>query len=152
MEIRTEPLPWKHKNLLLLGDEDEKMIARYLDRGTMYVLDEDGVKAGIVLTEEVFVLPDGTDGERVAEIKNLAVLPEFQRRDGRKPAHPSFLSEVRVYLFPPHRRFFYGTLPPPHRRGRRHAEGYDLSETEVIAKHAGRRRGRSRGGAPFSLF
>ena len=26
MEIRTEPLPWKHKNLLLLGDEDEKMI------------------------------------------------------------------------------------------------------------------------------
>lgn len=80
MEIRTEPLPWKHKNLLLLGDEDEKMIARYLDRGTMYVLDEDGVKAGIVLTEEVFVLPDGTDGERVAEIKNLTVLPEFQRR------------------------------------------------------------------------
>ena len=39
MEIRTEPLPWKHKNLLLLGDEDEKMIARYLDRGTMYVLE-----------------------------------------------------------------------------------------------------------------
>lgn len=74
MEIRTEPLPWKHKNLLLLGDEDEKMIARYLDRGTMYVLDEDGVKAGIVLTEEVFVLPDGRS-------RTLPFCPSFRGAD-----------------------------------------------------------------------
>ena len=31
--------------LLLLADEQESMIDRYLDRGTMYVLEDDGVKA-----------------------------------------------------------------------------------------------------------
>lgn len=30
--------------LLLLADEQEDMINRYLDKGTMYVLDDDGVK------------------------------------------------------------------------------------------------------------
>ena len=29
--------------LLLLADEQEDMINRYLDKGTMYVLDDDGV-------------------------------------------------------------------------------------------------------------
>ena len=33
--------------LLLLADEQESMIDRYLDRGTMYVLEDDGVKARI---------------------------------------------------------------------------------------------------------
>ena len=31
-------------SLLLLADEQEDMIDRYLDRGTMYVLDDYGVK------------------------------------------------------------------------------------------------------------
>lgn len=31
--------------LLLLADEQEDMIDRYLDRGTMYVLDDGGVKS-----------------------------------------------------------------------------------------------------------
>ena len=30
--------------LLLLADEQENMIDRYLDRGTMYVLDDHGIK------------------------------------------------------------------------------------------------------------
>ena len=30
--------------LLLLADEQENMIDRYLNKGTMYVLDDDGVK------------------------------------------------------------------------------------------------------------
>ena len=85
MEIRTEHAPWKHRELLLLGDEDEKMIARYLDCGTMYVLSERGVRAEIVLTEETpssLGVPkdSGQSGERVLEIKNLAVHPGFQRR------------------------------------------------------------------------
>ena len=37
--------------LLLLADEQEDMIDRYLDRGTMYVLDDDGVKCGCVVTD-----------------------------------------------------------------------------------------------------
>jgi len=58
--------------LLLLGDEQEDMIKRYLDRGTLYVLyDEGRLQAVCVVTEE---------GEGTFEIKNLAVAPESQRR------------------------------------------------------------------------
>ena len=55
--------------LLLLGDEQESMIARYLDRGTLYVLDDQGVKGLCVVTDE---------GGGVLELKNLAVEPAFQ--------------------------------------------------------------------------
>lgn len=57
--------------LLLLADEQEDMIGRYLDRGEMFILDDDGVKAECVLTDE---------GGGVLELKNLAVKPECQRR------------------------------------------------------------------------
>jgi len=50
--------------LLLLADEQENMIDRYLERGTLYVLNDDGVKAVCVVTDE---------GNGVLEIKNLAV-------------------------------------------------------------------------------
>lgn len=56
--------------LLLLGDEQEDMIGRYLDRGTLWALYDGGVlRCVCVVTEE-----DGF------EIKNLAVAPESQRR------------------------------------------------------------------------
>ena len=38
--------------LLLLADEQEDMIDRYLNRGTMYVLDDGGVKSECVVTDE----------------------------------------------------------------------------------------------------
>lgn len=38
--------------LLLLADEQENMIEKYLDRGTMYVLNDNGVKAEIVVCDE----------------------------------------------------------------------------------------------------
>lgn len=51
--------------LLLLADEQESMIDRYLDRGTMFVLIDSGaVKGECVVTDE---------GQGVLEIKNLAV-------------------------------------------------------------------------------
>lgn len=56
-------------NLLLLADEQEDMIDSYLEKGTMYVLDDNGVKAECVITNE---------GNNVLEIKNIAVLPEYQ--------------------------------------------------------------------------
>ena len=31
-------------SLLFLADEQEDMIEKYLDKGTMYVLDDDGIK------------------------------------------------------------------------------------------------------------
>ena len=32
-------------SLLLLADEQESMIDLYLDRGTMYILEDDGIKS-----------------------------------------------------------------------------------------------------------
>lgn len=55
--------------LLLLADEQENMIDRYLDRGTMYVLDDDGIKCECVVTDE---------GNGVLEIKNIATEPKYQ--------------------------------------------------------------------------
>ena len=66
-----------HKNkkrflpLLLLADEQEDMIDRYLEQGTMYVLEDGGVKAECVVTDE---------GGGILELKNLAVEPESQRK------------------------------------------------------------------------
>ena len=57
--------------LLLLGDEQEDMINRYLDRGTLWALYDGGLRALCVVTEE-----EGGD----FEIKNLAVAPGSQRR------------------------------------------------------------------------
>ena len=36
--------------LLLLADEQESMINLYIDRGTMYVLDDNGIKSVCVVT------------------------------------------------------------------------------------------------------
>lgn len=54
-------------SLLLIADEQEDMINRYLDKGTMYVLDDDGIKCECVVTDE---------GRGVLEIKNIAVCPD----------------------------------------------------------------------------
>ena len=57
-------------SLLLLADEQEDMVNRYLEKGTMYVLEDGGVKAECVVTDE---------GGGILEIKNIAVTPEYQR-------------------------------------------------------------------------
>lgn len=72
MEIRkVETDKKRYLDLLLLADEQEDMIDRYLERGVMYVLEEDGVKAECVVTDE---------GDGVLELKNIAVEPDFQGR------------------------------------------------------------------------
>ncbi|AKG73122.1 GNAT family N-acetyltransferase [Salinicoccus halodurans] len=60
----------KYLDLLLLADEQENMIDRYLERGEMFVLESEDVKAVCVVTDE-------GDGE--FEIKNIAVEPGSQR-------------------------------------------------------------------------
>lgn len=57
--------------LLLLADEQENMIDRYLEKGEMFVLYDNGIKAEGVVTKEA-------DG--IYELKNIAVLPDYQRR------------------------------------------------------------------------
>lgn len=72
MEIRTVAQNKKqYLALLLLADEQEDMIDRYLERGCMYVLDDGGIKAECVVTEE---------GNGILELKNIAVAPDAQGR------------------------------------------------------------------------
>ena len=112
--------------LLLLADEQEDMIERYLDRGALYVLREnDMILAVCVVTEE---------GGGIFEVKNLAVAPEHQRKGGgpgyagfcagtlsglrplpagryrRKSADGPVLSALRLCLFPPYSGFFHAVL------------------------------------------
>lgn len=62
----------QYLDLLLLADEQESMIDRYLERGEMFVLaDNNEVKASCVITEE---------GNGTCEIKSIAVYPQFQRK------------------------------------------------------------------------
>ena len=59
----------QYLDLLLLADEQEDMIDRYLDKGRMYVLDDNGIKCECVITDE---------GNGVLEIKNIATVSEHQ--------------------------------------------------------------------------
>ena len=74
----------QYLELLLLADEQEDMIDRYLEKGKMYILtEENAVKAECVVTDE---------GSGVLEIKNIAVKPEFQGK-GYGKAMISFIEE-----------------------------------------------------------
>lgn len=73
-EINIFPVTTHKKqylDLLLLADEQESMIDRYLERGDMFVLEDKGVKAICVVTDE---------GDGVCELKNIAVTPSSQRQ------------------------------------------------------------------------
>ena len=59
----------QYLDLLLLADEQEDMIDRYLDKGRMYVLDDNGIKCECVITDE---------GNGVLEIKNIATVSDHQ--------------------------------------------------------------------------
>ena len=59
----------QYLDLLLLADEQEDMIDRYLDKGRMYILDDNGIKCECVITDE---------GNGVLEIKNIATVSEHQ--------------------------------------------------------------------------
>ncbi len=61
----------RYLSLLLLADEQESMIDRYLERGTMFLLTDPEAVAVCVVTDE---------GGGVLELKNLAVTPERQRQ------------------------------------------------------------------------
>ena len=61
----------EYLDLLFLADEQEDMIERYLSRGEMFVLEDNGVKAECVVTKE---------GEGLYEIKPLAVYPMYQKK------------------------------------------------------------------------
>lgn len=57
-------------DLLLLADEQENMIDRYLERGTLFALYDGGLKSICVVTDE---------GNGNYELQNLATYEQFQR-------------------------------------------------------------------------
>lgn len=57
--------------LLLLADEQENMIDTYLEKGEMFLLEDEGIKAECVVTKE---------GDGIYEIKNIATDPNDQRK------------------------------------------------------------------------
>ena len=62
----------QYLSLLLLGDESEVMIDRYLDRGRMFILEIEGHVLGLVVVTR--------EDQDSLEIQNLAIDPEYQRK------------------------------------------------------------------------
>jgi ribosomal protein S18 acetylase RimI-like enzyme len=111
--------------LLLLADEQESMVDLYLERGKMYIFDDNGVKAECVVTDE---------GNGILELKNLAVSPDSQGKGygrqmiaflrkhyagaynclqagtGGQSADDPVLRETRVFSASCHSAFLYGQL------------------------------------------
>ena len=141
-ENKKEYLP-----LLLLADEQEDMVDRYLDRGRMYVLDDGGVKCECVVTDE---------GGGVLEIKNIATVPECQGNGygkamidfiaeryrgqyevlqvgtGDSPLTIPFYEKCGFARLPHGAQFFHGSLRPSHIRGRGFAGGYGVSAEAAL--------------------
>lgn len=93
----------QYLDLLLLGDEQESMIDRYLERGEMFVLRDNGVKAVCVVTDE---------GGNTCELKNLAVAPDAQRQGyGKK-----FIRFLTTYYSGRYERMIVGTGDVPSTR------------------------------------
>ncbi|HHV28134.1 GNAT family N-acetyltransferase [Acetivibrio mesophilus] len=61
----------KYMDLLLIADEQESMIEKYLYRGEMFALIDDDLKAICVVTQEQ---------PNVYEIKNIVTVPKYQRK------------------------------------------------------------------------
>jgi Predicted P-loop ATPase fused to an acetyltransferase len=69
--LKVEDNKKTYLDLLLLADEQEDMIDKYLERGDMFLLEDDGVKAECVVTKE---------GEGIYELKNIATDPQAQKK------------------------------------------------------------------------
>ena len=133
--------------LLLLADEQEDMVDRYLDRGRMYVLDDGGVKCECVVTDEGGRragnqeyrdragvsgkwLREGHDRFYRGEIQGA--VRDFAGGNGGQPADHPILREMRFRPLPHGAQFFHGSLRPSHIRGRGFAGGYGVSAEAAL--------------------
>ena len=101
-------------DLLLLADESGSMIDRYLERGELFVLNDNGVKAVCVVTDE---------GDEVCELKNIAVTPESQRQGYGKRLIKHLLS----YYSGKYNRMIVGTGDVPSSVGFYKSCGFEYS-------------------------
>ena len=103
----------EYMELLLLADEQEDMIDRYLERGDMFVLEDGGVLAECVVTRE---------GDGGYELKNIAVAPDCQRRGYGKQ-----LIEFAFSYYGDCERMLVGTGDVPSSLGFYHSCGFTES-------------------------
>lgn len=103
----------EYMELLLLADEQEDMIDRYLERGDMFVLEDGGVLAECVVTRE---------GGGVYELKNIAVAPDCQRKGYGKQ-----LIEFAFSYYGDCERMLVGTGDVPSSLGFYHSCGFTES-------------------------
>lgn len=89
----------EYLDLLLLADEQENMVDKYLELGDMFVLEDDDVKAECVVTKE---------DEGIYELKNIAVSPDSQRKGYGKQ-----LVEFAFHHYPDCKKMFVGTGDVP---------------------------------------
>ena len=76
----------KYRDWLLEADPSEEMLQKYLDRGTMYVLEIEGREvAEAIVTEE---------GDGLCEIQNISVA-----REERKKGNGSLLLQNLIFLY-----------------------------------------------------
>ena len=66
--IKVESNKKDFLDLLLLGDESESMIDKYLERGDLFALYDDGLKCVCVITQE---------SEDTCELKNIATYEQW---------------------------------------------------------------------------
>lgn len=79
LEVKTDKK--RYLTLLLLADEQENMIDRYLSRGTMYLLCDDTLSYGAAaINQPIGVCVVTDEGHGILEIKNLAIAPAMQRK------------------------------------------------------------------------
>lgn len=100
----------RYMDLLLLADEQEDMIDKYLHRGEVFILKDNGVKAQCVVTKE-------SDG--IYELKNIAVLPEYQRKGYGKKLIDSMFDQ-----YPDCKTLLVGTGDAPSSLGFYHRCGF----------------------------
>ena len=110
-----------------LADEQESMVDRYLERGDMFVLYDNGLKAACVVTREgkafmksrilllfLFFQRQGY-GKRLIEFlfeHYLDKCTEMLVGTGDVSSYHIFLRTLRFYHFPPCRNFFNRQLRP----------------------------------------
>lgn len=80
-----------YMDLLLIGDESEEMICRYLGNGDLYVGFADGTAVSVIITIE--------KDPQTVEVKNLAVISHYRRHGigGRMLAYVERLNETKGF-------------------------------------------------------
>lgn len=91
----------QYMELLLIGDEQEEMVMKYLERGRLFVMKKSDEPCAVcVVTDE---------GNGDLEIKNIAVLPEYQRQGIGK----EFIGFIQKRFAGEYRRLILGTGDSP---------------------------------------